>query len=105
MLLLKNSLWERPEQRTKVAAIVKKHAQDALKRQMEETVQQVKEVLEEVQKNSTPDQALEATKKLKMLNADIEKLAQSYPQRSEINDLKELVKKSLEEVAALALGV
>ncbi|MCE3203411.1 AAA family ATPase [Paenibacillus sonchi] len=105
VLLLKNSLWERPEQRIKVAAIVKKHAQDAVKRQMEETIQQVKDVLEAVKTNSTPDQALEATKKLKMLSADIEKLSQSYPQRSEISDLKELLKKSMEEVADLALGV
>ncbi|MNL75489.1 hypothetical protein D3C87_2013060 [compost metagenome] len=72
---------------------------------MEETIQQVKDVLEAVKTNSTPDQALEATKKLKMLSADIEKLSQSYPQRSEINDLKELLKKSMEEVADLALGV
>ena len=105
ILILKNSLWERPEQRDKVAGIVKKHAQDPVKTKLDEVRDEMRSILESVTKNNTPEQAVEATKKLKMLVSDLQNLNQYYPDRKEIDNAIQAIQKSLEKIASQVLGV
>ncbi|WP_035155793.1 AAA family ATPase [Cohnella thermotolerans] len=105
ILILKNSLWERPEQRKKVAGIVKKHAQDPVKTKLDEAREEMKSILESVNQNNTPEQAVEATKKLKMLVSDLQALNQNYPGREEIGKAIRVIQKSLEKIASQVLGV
>ena len=105
ILILKNSLWERPEQREKVAGIVKKHAQDPVKTKLDEVRDEMKSILESVKQNNTPEQAVEATKKLKMLVSDLQKLNQNYPDRKEIGQAIQVIQESLGGIASQILGV
>ncbi|OUM89895.1 MAG: ATPase [Bacillus thermozeamaize] len=105
ILILKNSLWERPEQRDKVAGIVKKHAQDPVKTKLDEVRDEMKSILESVKQNNTPEQAVEATKKLKMLVSDLQKLNQNYPDRKEIGQAIQVIQESLGGIASQILGV
>lgn len=105
ILMLKNSLWERPEQREKVSAIVKKHAQDVVKQFMEELYGQVKDMFKSLEQNNTVEQAMEVSKKLKMLGQDLQKLDRRYPGRPEIAEAKQSVKDALKKISAQVLGV
>jgi MoxR-like ATPase len=105
ILILKNSLWERPEQREKVAGIVKKHAQDPVKTKLEEVREEMKSILDSVKQNNTPEQAVEATKKLKMLGSELQTLIESYPGHKEIDKAIRAVQNTLEKIASQVLGV
>lgn len=105
ILILKNSLWERPEQREKVSGIVKKHAQDVVKQFVEQLHLQINDMLKSLEDHNTTEQALEVTKKLKMLGKDLSKLDSQYPGRTEIAEAKRSVKETLERVSSQVLGV
>lgn len=105
ILMLKNSLWERPEQRQKVTEIVRKHAQDVVKAKLEDMINEVKDVLKAMKENSSTEQAVEATKKLKLLKTDMEKLNKDYPGRKEIDKGIGLIQESLESIATQIMGV
>lgn len=105
IMMLKDGLWERPDQRQKVAKIVKKHAQDAVKAKLEEVGTELTDILKAVAENNTPEQAVEATKKLKLLAADLKKLSHDYPDRKEIDRAAAAVHKKIETIATQVLGV
>lgn len=105
ILMLKNSLWERPEQRQKVAEVVRKHAQDVVKAKLEDLINEVKDVLKAMKENGSTEQAVEATKKLKLLKADMEKLNKDYPGRKEIDTGIGLIQESMASIATQIMGV
>lgn len=113
ILLLKNSLWERPEQRGKVAEIVRKHAQDAAKIVIEDAMKDVGEIIADlkvVRSNETSteqtERVVEAAKKIKMIVGDLEKERVKYPEKDQyfivaITSINDRAK----EIANQALGV
>ncbi|MFK4472597.1 MoxR-like ATPase [Paenibacillus sp. RC73] len=106
LMILKNSLWEKPEQQDKVAKIVRNHAQDAVKTRLEEISVEVAEILDNLNKsNDATDAALEATKKIKSLISDLKKMKQAYPNRSEIEQIIASTQQSLNDIASQVLGV
>ncbi|MDY7989891.1 AAA family ATPase [Paenibacillus polymyxa] len=106
LMILKNSLWEKPEQREQVAKIVRNHAQDAVKTRLEEIGAEIVEILDNLNKsNNSTDAAVEATKKIKTLISDLKKLQKAYPNRSEIEQSIDSTQKSLNDIASQVLGV
>jgi len=106
VMILKNSLWERPEQRGKVSEIVRKHAQDFVKSMIEDIQLELTEIVGSLTENNTAEQAVEVTKKLKMLQNDLQQLRDTYPNRTEAVDMAlATVSKSLKQVASQVLGV
>lgn len=105
ILILKNSLWERPDQQSKTVEIVKKHAQDFVQRMIEDVNLQLKEIMESVANDDSAENAVEATKKLKMLRQDLKKVEEQYPARTEIISAIQAVQESMEALSAQVLGV
>lgn len=106
VMILKNSLWERPEQRVKVADIVRKHAQDEVKTAVESAMAQVDEILADLQNETSSEQIIEAARKLKMISNDLEKLKKSYPLKEHlINPAILVIEGKAKEIATQALGV
>lgn len=105
VLFLKNSLWEKPEQREKVAQIVKKHASDHVKTRMNEIVEEIDDILKSVRDNNSSDQTLEAIEKMKMISKELRNLEKTYPDRQEIKDGLLYVQSSIKELASEAVGI
>lgn len=106
LMILKNSLWEQPEQRDKVAKIVRNHAQDAVKTHLEEIGAEVTEILDNLNKsNNSTDEAVEATKKIKTLISELQKLKKDNPKRTEIDQVIASTQQSLNDIASQVLGV
>ncbi|AZK47844.1 AAA family ATPase [Paenibacillus lentus] len=106
LMILKHSLWEKPEQRDKVAKIVRNHAQDAVKTRVEEIENEAADILKGLeQSNNSTDMAVESTKKLKILVSELKKLQKDSPNRPEVEQAIVLVRKSLNDIASQVLGV
>jgi MoxR-like ATPase len=105
ILMLKNSLWERPEQREKVSGIVKKHAQDVVKQFVEELHLQINDLLKSLEDNNTTEQAVEVTRKLRMLGRELDRMDNHYPGRTEIAEAERFMRETLERISAQVLGV
>lgn len=106
LMILKHSLWEKPEQRDKVAKIVRNHAQDAVKTRVEEIKTEAADILKSLeQSNNSTDVAVESTKKLKSLVIELRKLQKDSPNRTEVAQAVALVQKSLTDIASQVLGV
>lgn len=106
LMILKHSLWEKPEQRDKVAKIVRNHAQDAVKTRVEEIKTEAADILKSLeQSNNSTDVAVESTKKLKSLVSELKKLQKDNPNRTEVAQAVALVQKSLTDIASQVLGV
>ena len=105
ILMLKNSLWERPEQREKVSGIVKKHAQDVVKQFVEELHLQINDMLKSLEDNNTTEQAVEVTRKLRMLGRELDRMDNHYPGRTEIAEAERFMRETLERISAQVLGV
>ncbi|EES72382.1 ATPase family associated with various cellular activities (AAA) [Paenibacillus sp. oral taxon 786 str. D14] len=106
LMILKHSLWEKPEQRDKVAKIVRNHAQDAVKTRVEEIKDEAADILNILeQSNNSTDMAVESTKKLKSLVNELKKLQKDNPNRPEVEQAIALVQKSLKDIASQVLGV
>ncbi|GIP08164.1 ATPase AAA [Paenibacillus macerans] len=105
LMILKNSLWEKPDQRDKVVKVVRSHAQDAVKTRLEEIEAETKEILDNLNKNNTTDEAVEATKKLKSLLSELKQMTKKNPARKEIESAISDTQKSLSAIASEVLGV
>lgn len=106
VLILKNSLWERPEQRGKVSEIVRKHAQDAVKTIVEDALKTADEIIKDLQTNSSTDETIEAARKLKMISQDLANAKTRYPEKEQYiaNAIAEIENKA-KEIAERALEV
>lgn len=103
--MLRNSLWEKPEQRQKVADIVNKYAQDAVKHKLEEVKKEIKDVLKAAKENTSSDQAVESMQKLKLIRTEVEKLQQQHPGREEIQKALDYIQQTSTTFATQVMGV
>lgn len=105
LAILKHSLWEKPEQRDKVAKIVRTYAQDAVKTRLEEIELEVKEIMDNLTNNNSVDAAVETTQKMKSIVSELKKLDKSNPNRPEIQTAIEKQTSVLNSIASQVLGV
>jgi MoxR-like ATPase len=106
LAILKNSLWEKPEQRNEVAKIIRAYSQDAVKTRLEEIEIEVNEILINLdQANQSADAAVEATQKMKSIVNELKKLEKSNPNRPEIQTAIEKQTSALNNIATQVLGV
>ncbi len=105
ILFLKNSLWEKPEQREKVIGIVKKHASDVVKSRLEEVTCEIKDILQTTKENNTTEQIMEAISKMKSISNELRDMAKSYPVREEIKRGLSFVGESIKQLSSEAVGI
>ncbi|PYE49293.1 AAA family ATPase [Paenibacillus barcinonensis] len=106
LMILKNSLWEKPEQQDKVMKIVRNYAQDAVKTRIQEIEAETAEIMKTLdQSSNSTDIAVESTKKLKSLVNELKKLQKDNPSRQEIESAIATVQGSLSGIASQVLGV
>ncbi|GGK22451.1 hypothetical protein GCM10010965_14220 [Caldalkalibacillus thermarum] len=106
LLILQNTLWETPEQRDVVTDIVKEHAQDKVTTMLKRIRKEFNEIMKQVYEEKTTEMVLEANKKLKQLDKELEKLWKENPeQRETIMELAEVVNDTRRDLAENILDI
>ncbi|MET3574420.1 AAA family ATPase [Bhargavaea ullalensis] len=100
LIILENSLWETPEQKDAVSAIVRKHARDETVRRLDSIRTEAQEVYEQVKQDRSEEFGLEASQKLKSLEADLKKMnTVDTDRKSEVEALLHRVNAMQQEMA------
>lgn len=81
ILILSNALWETVEQKGLVLQVVKANAQDRVTSELERIEAESIEILADVNEKRTTDAGMEATQKLKGLDAELSRLSDDHPDR------------------------
>lgn len=99
LLILENALWETVEQKETVSEIVRKYSFDQVERTLQQIQAESTEILRNWENEPSTDAALEATKKIKDLIAQLGKLKGKNPNReSEILSVLQNVKEDQQKV-------
>ncbi|WP_052455625.1 AAA family ATPase [Bhargavaea cecembensis] len=100
LIILENSLWETPEQKDAVSAIVRRHARDETVRMLDSIRTEAHEVYEQAKQDRSEEFGLEASQKLKSLEADLKKLnTDETDRKSEVEALLQRVNAMQQETA------
>lgn len=100
LIILENSLWETPEQKDAVSAVVRRHARDETVRMLDSIRTEAHEVYEQAKQDRSEEFGLEASQKLKSLEADLKKLNTGETDRkSEVEALLQRVNAMQQETA------
>lgn len=102
LILLEHSLWETTEQKEAVCVIVRRHARDALVRTLDSMKNEAKDIFERVRKDPSAEYGMEATQKLKKLEADLDGLKARHQGRAEEVDTVLLKVKSMQQELAVS---
>lgn len=110
LVILKDSLWDVPENRKMTADIVKANSLDTIQRAIDQFTKETIEILDNYKNNpkglDTTDLALETNKKLKLIADEINSLEARHPNRAgEFNNVKEKVEKARKEIASLIINI
>lgn len=92
VLLLEHTLWENVEQKTMVSEIVHNHALDIVSRTIQTIEDDTNELLKASQNDSSTENVLEATQKMKRMVQELDELKVTYPGREDINATVQKVK-------------
>ncbi len=99
IVILENALWETVDQKDNVSLIVRSHAQDVVTQKLDRIQEEASEIFSFIQKDASTDAGMEATRKLKSLFADLNKLKKHNQSRDEdIDPLFDKVKAIQQEV-------
>lgn len=86
--VLKNVMWLDIEEKDTVASIIAKHSVDTFSCKLQEIATQAKDVYENGINTSTTDSTIEAVKKLKIIEDDLKKMKEQYPNKqTKIDDV------------------
>ena len=106
ILILSNALWETVEQKGLVLQVVKANAQDRVTSELERIEAESTEILAAYKESGSTDAGLEATQKLKELEAQLRRLSDDHPDRKkDILRLHFQVKKGIKHVSDTILGL
>jgi MoxR-like ATPase len=83
---LRNILWTEPEEMDKVKAIVKKHCFDQFTNKLESIINTADDIVKNALNKKTTADATEAIQKLKDIEADLDKLKNSNPNKATVVD-------------------
>ncbi|PRX38639.1 MoxR-like ATPase [Planifilum fimeticola] len=106
ILILSHALWETVDQKEIVSGIVKENAQDRITTELERIEAESTDILAAVRENGSTDAGLEATQKLKALEAQLKRLSAEHSDRKA--EILPLLKKVMERkrfVTETILGV
>lgn len=104
--ILRNSLWEIPNQKVKVMDIVDTYSADKFAKELENILKISKEIYAAVQNDPSSENGMEAMAKFKSLMANIKQLESQYSERkSEIAKVKEAVIKAQSNISNVLIGV
>lgn len=104
--ILKDALWEKPEQKKAVAAIVIRHAVDEAARALDEIITEAREIRDNAVATADIDVGVEAHKKLKKLKEKMKSLEDKYPsKKTQINVHLLQIENLDEEVKQACLGI
>ncbi|TQR18497.1 AAA family ATPase [Psychrobacillus soli] len=78
IVILENALWETIDQKDTVSFIVRRHAQDTTIRKLDSIRNEAIEVFNSIMQDNSVDSGMEATHKMKALEADLNKLKGCY---------------------------
>jgi len=92
VLLLEHTLWENVEQKTMVSEIVHNHALDIVSRTIQTIEDDTNELLKASQNDSSTENVLEATQKMKRMVQELDELKITYHGREDINATVQKVK-------------
>ncbi|SEJ45708.1 MoxR-like ATPase [Bhargavaea ginsengi] len=101
LILLEHSLWETTDQKEIVCIIVRRHAQDALVKTLDSMRREAKDIFGRVRKDPSAEYGMEASQKLKKLEANLEQLKVRHEGRSEEIDTVLLKVKSMQQELAV----
>jgi MoxR-like ATPase len=101
LIILEHSLWETTDQKEAVCVIVRRHAQDALVRTLDSLKHEAKDIFERVRKDPSAEYGMEASQKLKKLEADLDGLKARHEGRGEEIDAVLLKVKSMQQELAV----
>ncbi len=104
IVILENVLWETIDQKEKVSFIVRRHAQDTAIRALDSIQNEANEVFNSITLDNSVEAGMEATQKMKALEADLNKLKGCYEGRDmEIDALLIKVKSMHQEILNVIL--
>lgn len=104
IVILENILWETINQKEKVSFIVRRHAQDTAIRALDSILNEANEVFNSITLDNSVEAGMEATQKMKVLEADLNKLKGRYEGRDvEIDALLIKVKSMQQEILNVIL--
>lgn len=99
IVILENAVWETVDQKDTVSFIVRRHAQDTVIQKLDSIQIEVKEVYYAIKQDNSVEAGMEATQKMKILEADLNKLKASQQGRdTEIDALLVKVKSIQQEI-------
>lgn len=99
IVILENAVWETVDQKDTVSFIVRRHAQDTVIQKLDSIQIEVKEVYYAIKRDNSVEAGMEATQKMKILEADLNKLKASQQGRdTEIDALLVKVKSIQQEI-------
>lgn len=105
LLLLENTLWETPEQKSMVSTIVHNHALDFVARTIKTINEEANEFLSLVEDDSSnTDNILEVNQKLKSLIQELNDLKTKNPTRQEIDKTIKQIKEKQEKITEVVLN-
>lgn len=104
IVILENVLWETIDQRETVSFIVRRHAQDTAIRALDSIQNEANEVYNLITRDNSVEAGMEATQKMKALEAELNKLKGRYKGRDvEIDALLFKVKSMQQEILNVIL--
>lgn len=86
IIILENAVWETIEQKETVSIIVRRHAQDTVIQKLDSLRFEAMEVFNSIRLDQSVEAAMEATQKMKAIEADINKLKTSRHGRDKVID-------------------
>lgn len=99
VVILENALWETIDQKDTVSFIVRRHAEDTAIRAIDSIQNEANEVFNSIKQDNSIEAGMEATQKMKALEADLNKLKGCYEGRDvEIDALLIKVKSMQQEI-------
>lgn len=81
IVILENALWETIDQKETVSFIVRRHAEDPAIRAIDSIQNEANEVFNSIKRDNSVEAGMEATQKMKALEADLNKLKGCYEGR------------------------
>jgi MoxR-like ATPase len=104
--ILRHSLWEKPDERQAVGAIVRKFCVDTTTQKYERLLKDAKEVYEQAIAQKTTEAGTEANKKLKATIQQLKDLADKSPsKKTQIESGLAQVASYNQEVLSVCLGI
>lgn len=99
IVILENALWETIDQKETVSFIVRRHAQDTAIRALDSIQNEANEVFNSITRDNSVEAGMEATQKMKALEADLNKLKACHEGRDvEIDALLIKLKSMQQEI-------